>query len=107
MTRRAVLIYDGDCAFCTQCVRFVEKRLPTNAALVAWQLTDLAAYGVTAQRAEHELLWVTPEGRVDGGAQAVASLLLDSGGVWRPLGAALRLVPLRWLAHLVYRLVAD
>jgi predicted DCC family thiol-disulfide oxidoreductase YuxK len=107
MTRRPALIYDGDCAFCTQCVRFVEKRMPTHAELVAWQLTDLAAYGVTAQRAEYELLWIAPDGRVDGGAQAVASLLLDSGGVWRLLGAALRPVPLRWLAHLAYRIVAD
>jgi|SRR5687768_14469807 predicted DCC family thiol-disulfide oxidoreductase YuxK len=107
MTRGPVLVYDGDCAFCTSCVRFIEKRLPTRADLVTWQGTDLAAYGVTVQRAAYELLWIAPDGRVDGGAQAVASLLLDSGGVWRLVGAALRVVPLRWLAHLGYRFVAN
>jgi predicted DCC family thiol-disulfide oxidoreductase YuxK len=71
MTPRPVLVYDGDCAFCTSCVRFIEKRLPTRADLVTWQGTDVAAYGVTVQRAEYEL------------------------------------VPLRWLAHLVYRVVGN
>jgi len=107
MSRDPMLVYDGDCTFCTFCVRFIEKRLPTPADLVTWQGTDLAAYGVTVQRAQYELLWIAPDGHVDGGAQAVAGLLLDSGGGWRLVGAALRVVPLRWLAHLVYRFVAN
>jgi predicted DCC family thiol-disulfide oxidoreductase YuxK len=102
-----VLVYDGDCAFCTRCVQWIERHLATRAELVAWQFADLAALGVPQARAEHEVVWIGADGRVDGGAQAVAALLIDSGGPWRILGTAMRSVPVRALAHLVYRLVAD
>ncbi|GAA4101390.1 DUF393 domain-containing protein [Actinomadura miaoliensis] len=109
MTRRErpVLVYDGDCGFCTTSVRFVERRVPTSARIVAFQFADLDALGTTAQRAEYEVLWVDRAGRVTGGAQAIARLLMDAGGVWWPLGAVLRVPPVRWIAHGVYRLVAN
>ncbi|MBB5079369.1 thiol-disulfide oxidoreductase DCC family protein [Nonomuraea endophytica] len=102
----AVLVYDGDCGFCTTCVRFIERRMRVRARITAWQAADLAALGVTEERARHELLWVSGSG-VYGGAQAVAKLLLHAGLPWSPIGAILRLPPVRWLAHGVYRLVAG
>ncbi|GLZ10876.1 hypothetical protein Acsp04_11110 [Actinomadura sp. NBRC 104425] len=108
MTRRErpVLVYDGDCGFCTTSVRFIERRIPTSAQIVAFQFADLDALGTTAERAEYEVLWVDRAGRVSGGAQAIARLLMDAGGPWRPVGAVLRVPPVRWIAHGVYRLVA-
>ncbi|GLW67029.1 hypothetical protein Arub01_52720 [Actinomadura rubrobrunea] len=108
MTRRErpVLVYDGDCGFCTASVRFVERHVPTSAQIVAFQFADLDALGTTAERAEYEVLWVDRSGRVSGGAQAIARLLMDAGGAWWPLGALLRVPPVRWIAHGVYRLVA-
>lgn len=41
-----------------------------------------------------------------GGAQAVARLLMRSGGAWAYLGALLTLAPVRPLAALGYRWVA-
>ncbi len=104
---RPVLVYDGDCAFCTSCASFVERRVRPRCTITPWQFADLDALGVTEQRARYELLWVTPGGVVHGGADAVARLLLSAGRGWAPLGAALTLPPLRWIAHGVYRLVAD
>lgn len=102
---RPVLLYDGDCGFCTSSARFIERRIRTSAELSAYQDADLAALGTTAERAEGELLWVAEDGRIHGGAQAVAALLLDAGGIWRPPGLLLRLPPFRWLAAGVYHLV--
>ncbi|HEV2376339.1 MAG TPA: DUF393 domain-containing protein [Streptosporangiaceae bacterium] len=104
---RPLLVYDGDCGFCASCVRFIERRIPTAAGIVPWQSVDLADLGTTRKRAEHELLWVSRAGRIDGGAQAVARLLLDARGGWAVAGALLWAPPLRWLAHLGYRLVAN
>ncbi|RJL34002.1 thiol-disulfide oxidoreductase DCC family protein [Bailinhaonella thermotolerans] len=104
---RPVLIYDGDCGICTRCVAFVERRMRTRAEITAWQFADLAALGTTAERAEHEVLWAEPGGRVHGGAQAVARLLIDAGLPWAPLGWVARIPPFRWIAHGLYRLVAD
>lgn len=102
-----VLVYDGDCAFCTTSVRFAERRLRPRCRTTPWQFADLDSLGVTRQRAEHEALWVTPAGAVHGGAQAVARLMMSAGREWAVLGALLTLPPLRWLGHGAYRLIAN
>ncbi len=107
MWTRPVLVYDGDCGFCTASVAFAERRIRPRCDVTAWQFARLDALGVTRDRAEYEVLWVAPGGTVHGGAQAVAKLLLSARGGWAVLGALLRLPPLRWAAHGVYRLVAD
>ncbi|MFG2682031.1 thiol-disulfide oxidoreductase DCC family protein [Streptomyces sp. NPDC048392] len=107
MRTRPVLIYDGDCGFCTTAVRVIERRARPRCEIVPWQQADLGAFGVTRERAQHEVLWATPIGTVYGGADAVAKLLLSAGGAWSVLGAALRLLPARWAGHAVYRLVAN
>ncbi|MCM2387145.1 thiol-disulfide oxidoreductase DCC family protein [Streptomyces albipurpureus] len=104
---RPVLVYDGDCAFCTTSVNFIERRLPLSCSITPWQFADLHSLGTAQQRAEYELLWVTPTGTVYGGAQAVAKLLLGAGKGWALLGALLTLPPVRWVAHGAYRLIAN
>jgi predicted DCC family thiol-disulfide oxidoreductase YuxK len=99
------LVFDGDCGFCTTCVRFIERRMGTEAHIIPWQLADLGRLGTTRKRAEYELLWFE-DGRTYGGAQAMAKLLIDAGLPWSPLGWIMRVPPFRWLAHGVYRLVA-
>ncbi|MFD6706289.1 thiol-disulfide oxidoreductase DCC family protein [Streptomyces roseolus] len=91
MRSRPVLVYDGDCGFCTTAANFAERRVRPRCEIVPWQFTDLDALGVTPERAAYEVLWVTPSGAVDGGARAVAKALLSAGGVWAPLGAVLLL----------------
>lgn len=104
---RPVLVYDGDCAFCTTSVRLLERWVRPRCTVTPWQFTDLGDLGVTRARAIHEALWITPDGTVHGGAQAVAKALLSARGPWAVVGAVLRLPPVRPLAHAVYRLVAD
>ncbi|GGK94459.1 hypothetical protein Ppa06_48760 [Planomonospora parontospora subsp. parontospora] len=105
MTERPVLVYDGDCGFCTASVHFAERWIGVRARVTPWQSADLTALGTTPQRADREVLWVE-RGRVYGGAQAAARLLIAAGAPWSALGFALRLPPLRWAAHGLYRLVA-
>ena len=114
-----VLVFDGDCAFCTTCVTAAERYLRQTLAsggwdAVAYQFADLAELDVrgggrgevSGERAEREVLWVTPGGRVYGGAQAVARLLMRSGGAPAYLGGLLALAPVRPVAALVYRWIA-
>lgn len=102
-----VLVFDGDCGFCTSSARFLERRVPVRAAVVAWQFADLDALGTTAERAQYEVLWVDRAGRVSGGAEAIGRMLMAAGGLWRVPGVLLRVPPVSWLAHGVYRLVAN
>ncbi|MFJ4467077.1 thiol-disulfide oxidoreductase DCC family protein [Streptomyces sp. NPDC089424] len=107
MRTRPLLVYDGDCGFCTACVTFAQRRIRPRCEVTAWQRAGLDALGVTRRRAEYEALWITPDGTVHGGAQAVAKLLASARGGWAVLGAVLQLAPVRWLAHGIYRAVAD
>jgi predicted DCC family thiol-disulfide oxidoreductase YuxK len=101
-----VLVFDGDCAFCTRASEVARRLLPADCDVRPWQAYDLSAVGVTAQRAQHEVLWVGRDGVVAGGAGAVAQALRAVGGVWSVLGAALSLPPVSWVAQGVYRAVA-
>ena len=102
-----ILIFDGDCAFCTTTARWLQRRLDTEVAVEPWQFTDLASYGTDADRAAHEVLWIDETGLIHGGAQAFARWLIHSGGPWRVVGTMLTLPPVCWIAAGVYRLVAN
>jgi predicted DCC family thiol-disulfide oxidoreductase YuxK len=101
-----VLLYDGDCGFCTRSARLARRILPANCAVAPWQGTDLAALGTTEVRAQREVLWVSRSGSVSGGARAIGRALMAAGFPWAVLGVPLLLPPLSWVAGGVYRLVA-
>jgi len=103
---RPVLLYDGDCAFCTSCARMLE-RIGPEAEIVAWQLTDLAALGMTEQRATEAVQWVDVDGTVRSGHEAIAATLCAAGQIWKLVGRALLLPGVSWLAARTYRLVAE
>jgi predicted DCC family thiol-disulfide oxidoreductase YuxK len=89
---KPVLIFDGDCGFCTRSVN-VFKRLPIDAEVTAYQFADLQLYGTTEERASYEVLWVDRSGRVHGGAQAIARLLVSAGGIYAVAGHLMRTPP--------------
>ena len=103
---RPVFLFDGDCAFCTSCAEFVERRIPTGADVTPWQFADLDALDVRQADAEEAVIWVAPDGATAAGPDAIARLLVDAGSFWRPIGRVLGAAPVRWLAWPVYRLVS-
>jgi predicted DCC family thiol-disulfide oxidoreductase YuxK len=95
---RGLLIFDGDCDFCTLSAQWVSRLLPAAPATIAYQLTDLKAYGLTISDAQKSIWLVTPGYRF-GGYRAVSALFR-----YQPV-AALRF--LGWmLAALGYAFVA-
>ncbi|NUU19922.1 MAG: DUF393 domain-containing protein [Streptomycetaceae bacterium] len=106
-TARPVLVFDGDCGFCTKSVEAIERWLDPDVEITAWQHTDLGELGVTEERASEEVLLVTPTGEVYGGAEAFAKLLAYQRGVWSVPGAVMQIPPLSLLADQAYRLIAD
>ena len=105
------LIFDGDCAFCTSSVHWLARRLHRpigpNVRLVPWQFTDLAALGTTAERAQREVLWISTDCTIYGGAAAFAAWLTFRGGAYRAVGRLIGLPGVRGLAAAVYRLIAN
>ncbi len=103
---RPVLVYDGDCGFCTKCAQAVAKIRP-DAEIVAWQLTDLAELGITAEQASEAVQWVETDGTIRSGHEAIAGLLGTAGPVGKVGGRALLLPGVSRLAAKGYQLVAD
>lgn len=109
-----VLIFDGDCAFCTSSLLFGERLLGTDGwASIPFQFAEMDALAsftagaATRERAEREILWVTPTGQVYGGADAVAKLLMRTRRFpWVLLGAVALLPGVRALTDVIYRLIA-
>jgi len=102
---RPLLVYDGDCAFCTKSVRLV-RRLHADVDVVAWQLADLPALGLTAQEADAAVQWVPADGRSAAGHRAVAAVLRASRQPWPIIGRLMLLPGLSWLAGRLYAWVA-
>jgi predicted DCC family thiol-disulfide oxidoreductase YuxK len=107
VSERPILLYDGDCAFCSSCARALE-RIHANAEIVAWQLTDLAALGVTREQALDAVQWVAVDGAISSGHEAIAALLETAAlPIWRAAGALILLPGVSSIAAAVYRLVAK
>lgn len=103
---RPLLLFDGDCAFCTSCARVIERIVP-DAEIVAWQLADLDELGVTEEQAAAAVQWVGADGRARSGHEAIAAMLVSAGAVWKIAGRALLLPGISPLAAKAYRLVAG
>jgi predicted DCC family thiol-disulfide oxidoreductase YuxK len=103
---RPVLVYDGDCAFCTSSVRLLE-RIGPEAEIVAWQQTDLAALGLSEAVASAAVQWVAIDGEVRSGHEAIAAALGSAGGVWALVGRTLLSPGISPFAAVAYRLIAD
>ncbi|MFI7436618.1 DCC1-like thiol-disulfide oxidoreductase family protein [Micromonospora haikouensis] len=103
---RSTFVYDGDCAFCTKCAEFIERRIPARARVLPWQFADLDALGLTEAECTEAVQWVGADGSRAAGPDAIARLLGDSGPLWRVAGAGLRFPPARAAAWPAYRWVA-
>ena len=102
------LVFDGDCGFCTTSVLWLFRHVrPEHVEAVRYQSFDLAAHGLSAERARYEVLWVSQEGPPLGGARAIARLLRASERFgWRLAGRLMALAPLLWAATVTYRVIA-
>jgi predicted DCC family thiol-disulfide oxidoreductase YuxK len=103
--KRPVLVFDGDCAFCTSSARLLE-RIGPEAVIVPWQLTDLDPLGLTEVEAMEAVRWVGADGSARAGHEAIAAALRTAGLPWRIAGRILLLPVISPLAAAVYRIVA-
>ena len=101
-----VMVFDGDCAFCSASVSWGRRRIRRMPATVPFQSADLAALRLTLEACTVAVQYVDRDARVYAAHDAVAAMLRDAGKGWRVLGALLRVPGIHWLAGVVYRWVA-
>jgi predicted DCC family thiol-disulfide oxidoreductase YuxK len=103
---RPVLVFDGDCAFCTSSVNVLRRWVRRLPRIVAWQHADLGSLGLTRKECQEAVQWVGQDGRVLSGEHALAQVLVDAGRGWWLAGRLMQLPGIRWLAGVVYRWTA-
>jgi len=107
MAPGSLLIFDGDCGFCTTSVDWLRRHLPVMPASAPYQWTDLAAYDLTTAEASAKLRMVV-DGRVFAGHLAVSAILRRQPSArWRFAGWLIASPPFSPIAGIAYALVAK
>jgi predicted DCC family thiol-disulfide oxidoreductase YuxK len=118
LTTLPVLVYDGDCGFCSTSVRWLQSRFPRTFSAVPYQRTDLDLLGLTERECHERVQWIgdaaAPVTTRESGARAVGALLGAGGAArggpvgtaYRAAGGLTRVPPTSWAASGVYALVA-
>jgi predicted DCC family thiol-disulfide oxidoreductase YuxK len=103
----AVLIYDGDCAFCTLWVTRLRRWLPRFPDITTSQTADLEAYGLSADDVRDYVWLVTPTTQRAGAAAFSGLLRGQRHRGWAFLGHLLDTWPVSVLADLGYKVIAK
>ena len=103
-TRLPLLIFDGDCAFCTSSVEFLRRWVDRTGryAIEPWQRVDLSAYGLTAADCLDAAQFIDADGAIHPGHRAIAEALRQGAPAWRPVGRLLTMPGVDALARRVY-----
>lgn len=114
-----LLVFDGDCAFCTSSVLFLQRVFPDGFSAVPYQRVQLDRLGLTERECHERVQWIgdaqAPRTSArESGARAVGALLRAGGrargdltGVLCAAAGVLPFVPpTSWAAEAVYRVVA-
>lgn len=101
-----LLVFDGDCAFCTTWVNRLEKLLPSFPTATPWQWIDIDALGLSQHDVTHYAWYITAGHQYAG--HLCFSALLRSQPVFalRFLGNLIATPPVSWLAALAYAFIA-
>lgn len=102
-----MLLFDGDCAFCTTTAAWIGRRLPDDVLVTAWQFVDLDELGLTEQDVTTAAYWVDAWGHAHRGHRAAAKALIAAGKGWPVLGVLGLFPPTSWVAAALYRWIAD
>lgn len=107
--RGPLLIYDGDCSFCTSCVRWMTARWNGPQQAVAWQHLgpdDLERIGLSLDDVRRAAWWIDPSRSRSRGHIAIARALQAAHGWPSVVGEILLVPPFRWIAAGAYPLMA-
>jgi predicted DCC family thiol-disulfide oxidoreductase YuxK len=101
-----LLVFDGDCGFCTTWVHRLEAWLPRFPASIPWQWADLDALGLDADDVR-DFAWYLTKRHSYAGAMAFAALLRSQPRMGlRFAGAVLSTPPFSLVAALGYNVIS-
>ncbi len=104
---KSVLIFDGDCGFCTTAANYIKSNSSVELEIHPWQWIELADYGLTAEQASSKVQMVV-NGENYAGHKAFAKMLRIQKQWWfKVLGGLMVTPPFSWGARVAYYFVAK
>jgi predicted DCC family thiol-disulfide oxidoreductase YuxK len=107
--KASLLVYDGDCSFCSSSARWIAARWQGPEQAVAWQhlsADQRERLGLSLDDVRCAAWWVDRDGRRSRGHVAIARALRAAPGWPSIVGRILLIPPFRWLAAATYPLIA-
>ena len=102
-----LLVFDGDCGFCTRSARWIQRKLPDGVGVEPWQALDLDELGLTVDDVTGAAWWLSPgQPRPARGHEAIGRALVAANGFWGAMGELIVRRPGSWLARPVYAVIA-
>jgi len=102
---KQVLIFDGDCAFCSSSARLLRKITKNKTVIEPYQKLDLESLDLTTELTSKAVYFVS-SGKRFVAAAAIAQALVESKTPWAIAGWFLKLPVIRNIAKPIYYLVA-
>lgn len=102
-----VIVYDGDCAFCSSSIRTLQRLIPRAPKMIPYQFINPADYGLTLEQCETALQYVGKAGKISQGHEAYRQMLIELGGGYKLLGHLMRTPVYYGIANTVYRWIAK
>jgi predicted DCC family thiol-disulfide oxidoreductase YuxK len=87
-----VLIFDGDCGFCTTTANWIKKNSKVALEIAPYQWTELGQYGLTAEEAAAKVQVVVGD-KVFAGHYCMSKLLLIQPNILLKLVGAVMVLP--------------
>ncbi|APH45154.1 hypothetical protein BMW26_09465 [Microbacterium sp. 1.5R] len=106
MHARPLLVYDGDCAFCTTWVQRLERWLGRFPEAQPWQWLDLDEIGLSSADVTRYAWLLVGARRMRGHAAFAGLLRMQRSRQLRFAGVLLVTPPFSWVAALGYSLIA-
>jgi len=107
MQVKPLLIFDGDCGFCTTTANYIAKRSNNSIEIKPWQYVDFTNLPVTSAQCADQVYFLI-DGVPYGGHEAFAMILKSqSNELLKAFGSILMLKALRFITKPAYRLTAK
>ena len=103
---RPLLIFDGDCGFCTASANVMRRWIRPRCGIEPWQRVDIASFGLTPEECTTAVQFVDADRTVRSGSRAVMAMLRTAPVPWPLLGQAGDLPGVAQVADRVYRWIA-
>jgi predicted DCC family thiol-disulfide oxidoreductase YuxK len=106
MKAKPLLIFDGDCGFCTTATNFILKHTSTPLDAQPYQFLDPTTHGLTLDQVKAKVYLVLEGGNYEGHEAFGKLFQIQKSPLLRGFGKLILIPPFVWLAKPGYALVA-